>query len=180
MRKNFIYFFLIASMISHTAWANNEPDHPKPAVKLVREIRGKAAEKIAKKYHLKHLGEGASMPNCVVRTIHLHFIAYRSLTRDETRKLLLDCAQDFLAEINTHPELAKYAPVFPFKMDNIEITIACQNTDGNDPYDPDIGFAAVRDGYFMYRTFEKSDQLKIKSTDYELYENVVAKVQSRQ
>jgi len=171
---------MIVTILLNTAWMDLPylSNNPHPVDILTTNIQKKAAQEISKKYDLQPCGTTASMPNGVLKMLGIHFAVYRPLTKEEARRLLLKSAQDLLEEINSYPELAEYAPVFPFKIENIEITINCHDHNGSDTFDPYIGFAVIRNGKLIYRIYEKNGE-KMKFEERESYEKALEMSQSK-
>jgi len=163
MKDNFIYIFLVISFLFTTAWMDlpylsNNPDHLQI---LTINIRKKAAQEISKKYDLQPCGIAGSMPNGVLHMLGLHFQVNRPLTKNEARQLILDCAQDLLKEINSHPELAEYAPIFPFNENNIEMSLYIRDTKGRYAYPPYISVLRLVNEHLNYYTRDEKDDIEI-------------------
>lgn len=175
MNINIVYL-LIAFIFFSTGWANNVPENISAEEKLVNKILEKSSSKISKTYQIKRFGEGASMPSGIINTLNLHFLVYRSLTHEESRKLLLCCVYDFLEEINSHPEIAEYASFFPFNEKNIKMTLYIRDSKGHYLYSPWVSVLQLTQGNLDYYTRDKKGDIDI--TYEETYQEALEKVKT--
>jgi len=141
---------------------------------IVDAILEKSAIFLEKKYKMHPMGTNVAMPSGIVNLLGLHFQTQRTLTKEEARKILVDSAQYLLNSINNNQEIRPYLKVYPFTLDNVDITIFINNSAGYPVEDSGIGIASIRDGKLEYNILSTVDNIPVfKNTSIESYEDAL-------
>ncbi|BBI17204.1 hypothetical protein [Neochlamydia sp. S13] len=82
-------------------------EEPKQA-KFVGDILNKTSKKLQKKYSMRTIGTGIGMPDGVVTMLALSFEKTGPLSREEGRRIIVDCVQEMLQIINTDERIRPY------------------------------------------------------------------------
>lgn len=150
-----------------------------PYDKIANQIRQKTIEKLSNKYKLRPVGLKGGMQGCI-NIMGCDFQLNRKMEKDEARAMLVDCMQEFLADINKNVSIRKYLKVYPFDDKHFEVTIFLSTPDHDALYYPDYRVVSACNGQLSY--FTKDPQIKYgyKSEEYETYKDAVKIVQGQQ
>lgn len=162
-------FFLCMSCVSN----NDIPWYERRANAII----GKVGNKLARKYNMKLIGTGGGMIDSV-KLMTLAFNINKPLNREESRKVILDCASEFLHEINSDQEIRPYLVKFPFPTENISISVFTHDEQGRKLYDPDIFVVSIEDGEISYLTADRENKYRIKSEYVESYKDALKLIQN--
>lgn len=157
----------------------NKYDHPSRGEQLVNATLAKTAQIIKDKYHLKPCSVGAAMPGGPIRKLILGFDTKTLYTRNELRKLLIQCAQEMIDQVNANEEIQPFLMKAPFTIENVQITIFNQKPDGRIDYDPEIVTAGIICRVLTYRTKDPEDHYKYKNHFTESYEEALKLLESQ-
>jgi hypothetical protein len=141
--------------------------------KLVNEILFSTGEAIEKKYKIKVVGDGAAMPGGDIRELSLIFNTKKRLSKQSLRKLLVECSDELLNQINSNLEIRPFLNVYPFTEKNIEIVIFNHDQNGRGLTDPEISSAEISRGLLIYRTVDPADSFKYKNEFEETLEQAL-------
>lgn len=143
-----------------------------PYEKIFLEVREKAAIHLAKKYKMRLCGvsEGV-MYN--INLMGLSFEINRKISKNDTRVLLVNCANDFLKIINENEEIRPYLKIYPFDTKHIEVVIFAGPLNTGTVYHPDLVVGSVRNGEIKYCTNDSEHKYKYKVCEYEPFEDSV-------
>ncbi len=126
-----------------------------------------------KKYKLKTRATNVSMPDGEVKLLGLDFQIRGPLSRGDLRKILLQLEQEFLEIVNSDETIRPYLQIYPFKTENIDITLFVVDSRGIVIEDPNIGIAAIARGKLVYKTVISGDTPHIESEFEETYEEAL-------
>ena len=99
----------------------------------------------------------------------------KGLRIQQARKLLLECVNEYVAEINKHEEFKKYAHPFPFDFKNVSISILfTDKTTGMFYSPPRIATADALEGEFSYGTAPDPEGL-LETVGEETYTEALCK-----
>ncbi len=143
------------------------------AEKLVNKILYESAKSIEKKYNLYPCGDGAAMPDDIVKILILSFDTKVQYTKEKLRELLLLCSKDLLDNINKNEQLQEYLIQSPATIENVRIAIFNQDINGQVGFDPLIATAQISNGILIYRTKDPNDNFKIKNQFEESYAEAI-------
>lgn len=152
-----------------------------PDEKAVNAVMARNSKALAKKYHMRPFGISVAMPGGNIQFLELEFQIGGPLSKDEIRKILIDAAQDFLADINSDSELCFYLKHHSLTIKDIGIVLFLINASGRDLDDPHIGIAKISHGELEYdiliSTYDSELKLDIpsfKSKEHESYQEALA------
>lgn len=145
---------------------------------IVNQVVCKAERAIEKKYHIKTIGVGLAMPEGIVRQIGLSLYTRNQLTKENLRKLLVECSQELLTQININVEIQPFLRESPFTLENVEIIIFNHDKDGMNLYDPEICVARFSEGILTYKTDDPDVKYKYKNRFTETYEEALKAFQN--
>ena len=109
----------------------------------------------------------------MVRSLHLSFQIRKSLDKSEARKLLVNCAQTFLKNINDSKEIQPHLYDKPFTWNNVEVEIYSRDSGDSDVYYPAICVVSLLDGKVYFRTQDKENILQYKTEEVESVEEAL-------
>src|SRR5205085_1771860 len=98
------------------------------------------------RHQLYYIGLSEAGDKTHYKEIGLYFELLRIVNKDEARKIVIDCAEELLKEINSNPQLQPYLQPSPFTVTNIEIFINIRHPDGKIAYYPDLGILSLSGG----------------------------------
>ena len=168
----FLFVFLIGcSMI------NYDSNGLSPEAKMLYSFIGREGKKIGKKYHMSQLGVGGGID----KGINLMCLDFsrkgENLTQPKARELIVSCVNDYLLTVNEDEKLRPYLANYPFKPENIDFTIYNKTLEGKNTFHPFISVIKAKDGEITYHTDDPENNNKIKTTEYENYEEALKIVQ---
>lgn len=150
-----------------------EQYHPSNAEQLANSTLAKTAQIIKNKYKLKPSGDGAAMAGGSIKGLFLSFDTRNQCTKEDLRRLLIECVQELLIQINTNESIQPFIVSRPFPIENIQIIIYNQDDKGNEAYAPLISTAEISHGFLTCRTVDSNDTFKFKNEFKETYEDAL-------
>jgi hypothetical protein len=143
-------FFMACS--SSTEAGYEMPEYAQRACML----RAKAAQALSDRHEMNQIGTAGGMIDSV-RMVGAGFQKVGSLSKDELRKIIVDCVDEFLVVFNEDEEIRSDLQNYPFESKNIEINIFVMTSDRGFVYYPDICTASFANGEISFRTHIKVD-----------------------
>ncbi|MFQ5730230.1 MAG: hypothetical protein ACE5GN_07705 [Waddliaceae bacterium] len=107
------------------------------------------------------------------KTMGLCFQIRRPVPKDEGRKLLIDCAEELLSQINSHPDFRQFMHEYPFTIKNIDIHMYVSEETGGTIYHPNIAVFSLSNGNLCYSTNTPENRYIFFSREKETYEEAV-------
>ncbi len=142
---------------------------------LSNQVIARTGERLSKKYHLSFSGIGGGEKDGKTWLMSVSFNRYgEPLTIEQGRRIIVDCVQEYLADINRHEELRPYLSNYPFTAHNLDIAIFNFNSKGESIVDPYLEVMADYKGEMMYFTSDPENSYRYKSRTYESYEEALA------
>jgi hypothetical protein len=151
---------------------SREPYKKPPYDKIVNDIMSRSGKRLAKKHGLRQIGIAEGMMGCV-QLMGFSFQMYRKIDKNEARALVVDCVQDFLADINQDEEIRQYLEVYPFDANHVEIDIYINTPDRGDFFHPNLSVVSATDGKIKYSTKDPKNRNKYKTREIETFEEAV-------
>lgn len=119
---------------------------------------------------LINTGTGGGGPG-KLRMLSVSFDCYQKMDISQARKLLLECVDEFLAEINKTPEIAPYSREFPYTFKNVNIDILFIDKETrNFLSPPSIAAAGIKEGVLDYSIHQDE---RLKFIKFETYEEAL-------
>jgi hypothetical protein len=138
--------------------------------KIANSITIKTADQLEQKYGVVGSGFGLSAPEGKVKKMILDLRIYHILTFDEARKLLVNCVEEYIFEINNNPEIQSFLEEVPFTKNQVEVGLFILSEDGGEIFDPNVAVASLYKGEIEYNTNDPINKYKYKNTIVESYE----------
>lgn len=171
-----ILFFLISILLIGELPVNaisRRPDY----VSISNSIKAKIDPKLANRYQMDRIGTHASMMYCI-KMMGTSFYLYRPLELPEARRLIINCVEEYLTEVNASKEIRPFLENYPATSENVEIAIYSFNPDHSSTFDPLICVVACENGVIVYRTKDKNMEFGYKTTIKEPYAEALAIIRS--
>lgn len=155
----FVCFGILTSFI----FCNKTEDIP-PHVIAGENFMERMQIKLAKKHNLICRGTSKGM----IKTINLMGFIFRherKVTKDEGRRIFVDCVNEFLDAINEDESLRPYLAVYPFDFNHIDMTIHFNNENHDDLFHPDLGAVTNINNNIRYYTYDSECQIPSYKVD---------------
>jgi hypothetical protein len=149
------------------------PEYANIADRLLYQI----SNEIQKKFNVKQVGSGGGMCQCV-RLLGLTFECHKLISQDGARAFIVPMLQLFLQRINENKEIRPFLQNYPFRIENIEISIFVYDNKGNDPLYPYIGMISCSNGKITYTAYNP-DPEQARNKYKESYEEALNKLNSQ-
>lgn len=143
----YMLFFLLFFSLIFCSWRI----FGRPSLLPSEKIGFAAAHAIEKKYQITIVGEGGGDKNGKRERITFIFNKLTTpMTVDQVRPIIVAATEDFLNEMNAHPEIAKEFVQFPLTLDNVGIVIGFLDLQGQHVYDPFVSSTGHCGDTFYY------------------------------
>lgn len=170
MKLLFIVAILLLLIFTAFIMPNkNEDFYLSREEQLVNMILGKTAKIIKEKCNLQPVGSGSAMPGGHIRKLCLAFDTRDQHNKEELRKLLINCSEELLYQINIVEQIQPFLVNPPFTIKNVEIIVYNQDKNGRGLPNPEISTARISDGILIYKTVDPEDRFKYKNEFEETY-----------
>ncbi|KIC73307.1 hypothetical protein DB42_CC00180 [Neochlamydia sp. EPS4] len=179
MNKIYMPIFIILMFILSGCALSllNSYEEPKQA-KFVSEILDKASKKLRSKYDMRTIGTGIGMPDGVVTMLALSFEKTGPLSREEGRRIIVDCVQEMLQIINTHERIRPYLKNYPFTPNDIKIAIFLKDPSGYNIYYPHFGALSSTKAQIDYMFTASENPNRYMKIEEEKFEEALEMVQN--
>lgn len=140
---------LLLSLLTLCSWTL----FGRPPLTAAEKVFLSAAQGIEKKYSLQIRAEGGGSTDGKKRVVDYGFEKVSPCTTiEEARRLIVPVAEEFLAAINAHAEIANALVQFPFTWDNVSIDIVFVRPDRQSVFSPYVWFVSIQSGTLYYGT----------------------------
>jgi hypothetical protein len=109
----------------------------------------------------------------------LFFNKFGIMSKDEGRKMVVDCVNEFLREINSDPKMQPFLITNPFTALNVEIHIYVYTSDKKDLFYPNIRVFTAARGKIRYATKTPEIKFGYYTDEEESFEEAVQIVEAR-
>jgi hypothetical protein len=141
---------------------------------IANKITMNFANKMKQKKNLLFCGSGGAMMGNI-QEMHVSFNYYTLIDIPFARKLLIECAKEYLQDINDNIEVQPYLHDHPFTAKNLEISIFTYNTDGRGVLYPNLRNACLYQGIIYYFGDDGEKFVTIKEEPYDEAVKIVEK-----
>ncbi|WP_044882471.1 hypothetical protein [Neochlamydia sp. EPS4] len=169
-----ILMFILSGCVLSLLDSYEEPEQ----AEFVGEILDKASKKLQKKYSMRTIGTGIGMPDGVVTMLALSFEKTGPLTKEEGRRIIVDCVQEILQIINTHEKIRPYLKNYPFSARDIEVRVFLADKFRNDIFDPNYGVISSISASIDYKYTSAENPNKYMKIEEENFEEALKMVQN--
>lgn len=156
-----------------------------PDEKAVNKVMARNSQLLAKKYNMRPFGVSVAMPEGDIQFLELEFQICGPLSKEQVRKILIEAAHGFLADINADYNLCTYLKNHSLTIKGIGITLFLIDSSGRGLRDPNISIAKIIKGEIEYDILADvyDDELKrnipqFKSKSRETYQEALNKLSS--
>lgn len=140
---------------------------------LAYSINFKVYEVFKKKFGLTWAGVRLGGPK-KINLMGLILNTDYPLNKDECRRLIINCTEEYLSAINCNSEIQKYLCCSPFPLQNIHIDIQINDENNDIVIFPKLSVVSARHGKIEYMSYYyKDDLLLLKLREEESYEDAV-------
>jgi len=156
----FLQVFILTSTLLFCGYAygNNPFIYSKHEI-IADKVIAQVAKDLSKIYNLQAVGYGGSMHEDV-EEMSLSFSCHRKMTRKEYRKLIVNCSEYFLNEINSNEELRPHLHNFPFTSNHILLFIFVFSENGTELGIGQLSCVSVIKGKVNYSVHETEYTVK--------------------
>ena len=148
--------------------------------KLLYNFIDREGKNLGKKYHMRHSSTGiGGMDKVWIMSLGFQRYGY-PLTEEDARRLIVNCVNDFIDEVNRDEPIRPLLRDFPFTAKNVEIVIHNYDKDGYEMVYPLIGTVRNSEGKIGYLIDDELIKNEYKSKKYETYDEAVAILQKEE
>jgi hypothetical protein len=151
-----------------------------PKKKMVSKITRELSGKFKKKYDLNFMGISEAADEGKYKIVGMELNCKKILSKDEGRRLLLQCAQDTLDALNSYPQFRQYMINYPFTGKNIIVHIYSKPPKNFDVYHPDIAVFLFYNDILSYKTNSPQNSFEYFTKEKETLEEAKKIVASQQ
>ena len=168
-----IVFFLCAIGIFLFFIFSNDPiEGITEKEKTVWAVSLQTAKEFKDKYDLQFIGIGQSGDDKLLKSLRLSFILDKILSKDEGRKLVLNCVKKLLDNVNGLKKNQPFLIDTPFLENNLGITVYFyKDQEHSSTVYPDICCITVIDGLIYYRFRDPNPPFLYKFSEEETMED---------
>ena len=164
---------LVALLSIFTGFLFQSDPYLSEGEKLVNITLSETAKIIKSKYKIQPSGLGAAMPGGPIQELTLCFTIKGPFSKERLRKLLVECAQEVVNQVNANTQLQQFLAKPPFTVKNVQIIIYNHDKNGRQTNDPEIATAEISRGVLAYSTNDPNDRYRYKSEIDETYEEAL-------
>jgi len=163
---------MITNVFGHEK--QDESSNKRPSY-WTNEIRHTIIKKYSQKYNMSVCALDDSMPGGIVISTGVGFRINQPISKEKARQILLECAQDYIQEINNKKELRPYLRDYPVTAKNIDLSLSIHDRNGDQVFYPNIGYASLSMGKLRYTTRDINDPENVNTVERETFEEAVKK-----
>ena len=164
---------LVALLSIFTGFLLQNDPYLSEGEKLVNITLSDTAKIIKNKYKIQPSGSGAAMPGGPIQKLTLCFDTKGPFSKKYLRKLVVECAQEVVNQVNANTQIQQFLAKLPFTVKNVQIIIYNHDKNGRETDDPDIATAQISQGVLNYRTNDFKDNYRYKTDIDETYEEAL-------
>lgn len=145
-------------------------------VALADRVSRQCAQILCKRYGMVQTGEGGKMMY-EIEGLFLAFNIHRSLSKEEARAILIDCAHEVISTVNNDQEIQKYLLPGGFNKKSVQVQIYIKPNHQKNYY-PDLGVCSYNFGKLAFSTYDRDNKYVYKTDEDETYEEAIAFLES--
>ncbi len=142
---------------------------------IIREVE----HQIERKYGFYSISvrEGTHKDDKLYKLLGIGFEVKGPLSREEGRRIIVDCAKELLKQINTNPDFKQFMHEYPFTTENMsKITLFVKDKDRRNLFYPEISVFTVYRGEVEYKTNSPGYKYGYYTIESETWEEALQKV----
>ena len=176
----YILFFLGVFTVSAVIYCDVNKEESISVVDkktVAHSILGNVEEALSKRYHFHPCGvsESTHKDDNLYKEMGLWFQLQGPVSKEE-RRILVDSVQEFLHQINTHPDFRQFMYAYPFTPENVDITFFVSDKDRRGVFYPDIAVFSGSRGKINYKTNSPDSKYGYYTDDEETWEEALQEV----
>jgi len=177
MRYYLLFPLFLASMGLVFSFSSDEGSSKKKH-KIAHAIMRNVGHSFSERHRMQMMGitEASHPIDKRYIEIGLAFQVRRPIPKEEGRKLLLECAEELLGQINAHPDFQPFLHEYPFPIQNIGIKFFVYDKTGRDLYHPEVTVFSLHKGKLGYYTNSPEQKCGYFSKEKETYEEALQNV----
>ncbi len=182
MRYLVIIPVLVIGLVLSTAISNaplkEESSQPMTKFNVAHSIIKNVEETLITKYQFHSIGvsEATHKDDELYKEIGIWFEARGPLSKEKGRRIIVDCVNELLKQINTNSDFKQYMHEYPFTVENVNICLFVKDQDRRSLYYPNISVFAVHRGKVEYKTNSPEKKYEYYSCESETWEEALQKV----
>jgi hypothetical protein len=146
---------------------------------VARRIIYRVSDTLASHYQLRYVGYSEAGDAKGFSKIGLRFNKFGRLSKEEGRKMIVDCLNVLLTDINSEPEIQQFLINKPFTIANVEIGIVILTNEGKNIFYPDVCVFSAFGGKIYYSTNSSDHESGYYTRESETFEEAVKIVESQ-
>jgi hypothetical protein len=160
--KKLFLIGVLLSMCSCNDSKNKDLDYTEIANKITFQF----AKKMQKSKNLMFAGWGGAMMRDI-QTMNVSFNYYVPLQVPAARKLVVECVQEYLKDINANEEVRPYLRNYPFTEKNVTLAIFLYEKNGDDSFHPNLRYVTSSIGNIRYCSHNGKEFIDLLKEPYE-------------
>src|ERR1700733_11727937 len=165
--------FFIFCILFFVIFAMTRCDSRKEDEIIAHRLMYRVIDVLESRYQLHYIGRSEAGDKTGYKKIGLLFNKFGKLSKDEGRKVTIDCMNVLLNEINSDPKLQPFLINKPFTFFNVEIMIIVFTSEGKDIFYPDIRVFSAFGGKIQYFTKSPDHKYNYYTREEETFEEAV-------
>jgi hypothetical protein len=175
IKKIFLIGVLLSMCFSNYCDNTNQPKKlSKGYSKIADKITMQFAAKMKQKKNLVFIGLGGAMMGDI-QEMDVSFNYSCPINIPTARKLIIECAKEYLQDINDNKEVQPYLHDHPFTAQNIQITIFIHNVDDSRIYYPNLCNVNIINNTVRYLSHDGEKFVSLKEEPYDEAMKIVEK-----
>jgi hypothetical protein len=146
---------------------------------IARKIMYRVSDVLESRYQLRYGGYSEAGDKTGYTEMGLFFNKFGKVSKDEGRKMMVDCVNEFLKEINSDPKMQPFLITKPFTALNVQIMIIVYSSDGRTIFYPDINVFSAARGKINYYTSSPDQKFGHFTEEEEPFEEAVQIVEAQ-
>jgi hypothetical protein len=147
-------------------------------VKQADKISSKVTARLAKRHNMIACGGSGGMMD-TVNHVGISFQKVGVFSKDEARKIVVDCVEELLRAFNEDEEIRPHLQNYPFTTNNIRVSIFFCIA-GGEIYYPDFAVVGLSAGDIVFRASEEGKRQLLTYDEEESYEEALSIVRGEE
>jgi len=171
--------FFILSILFFVIFAMTRCDSLKEDEIIARRLMYRVIDVLESRYQLRYIAYSEAGDKNGYKKIGLDFNRFGKMSKDEGRKIIIDCVNVLLNEINSDPKLQPFLIDKPFTINNVRIVIIVFTSEGKDIFYPDIRVFSAFGGKINYSTKSPDHKYNYYTREEETFEEAMRIIEAQ-
>jgi hypothetical protein len=146
---------------------------------IARKIMYRVSNVLESRYQLRYAGYSEAGDKTGYTKMGLIFNRFGKMSKDEGRKMMVDCMNEFLKEINSDPKMQPFLITKPFTALNVSVVVFIYTDDRKNVFYPDIMIFGATRGKIQYLTKTPEIKFGYYTDEEESFEEAVQIVEAQ-